>query len=498
MGINMGKWTFLTILAVVCLGLQDAGAQAAKPMVGWRYIAENEEFWSKHTKDLQANAFEAAAQQALDLREKAANESEKNESNLALAEAFRGLGFHQAAFDLLLGIIEDFPGSFAANQALLDLAQMVPDGDFDEERLSLVINRSSPSELPPQAMSMVGFFLTLDHMKAGQIKWMSAFPSMIEPGSYWSARLDYLNALELVKAGQVDKAITAFEALTQHPAMMPGLLLNVRLQLARLHFERKDYPAAEKIYSGIRSSNRNTGRILYERAWNQYYLKDYSLALGMLESLRAPYFSPSLDPEQHLLRALILRDLCHYPEVRTISQDFNTVFGSVIESIRKVRPLKAQPVLMSMALVREPMRGFADVVDAIQKERKLFKEKFSSNRFAFVLSSYSKRENEIKGRLDRRLEQPLKFEANRLLELNDQLKLLDYVSGLDENRIQGLFESRGYKAEEADTLRFNTLYWPLRSPASENLKKQNRKEFWFDEMSNLRVLISDRCEKAGQ
>lgn len=494
----MGKRIFLTILAFICLGLQNAGAQAAKPMVGWRYIAENEEFWTKHTKDLQAGAFESAALQALDLREKAANESEKNESNLALAEAFQGLGFHQAAFELLLGIIESFPGSFAANQAFLDLSQIVPDGDFDEERLSTVINRSSPAELPPQAMAMAGYFLTLDHMKAGQVRWMSSFIPMIDPGSYWSARLDYLNALELVKAGQVEKAIAAFETLSQHPALKPGLLLNVRLQLARLHFERKDYPASEKIYSEIRSSNRNTGRILYERAWNQYYLKDYALSLGMLESLRAPYFSPSIDPEQYLLRALILRDLCHYPEVRNVSQDFNATFGPVIESIRKVRPLNREPVLMSMALVREPMRGFADVVDSIQKERKLFTAKFSSNRFAFVQKAYNKREREIKGRLDRRLEQPLRFEANRLLEMNDQLKLLDYVSGLDENRIQSLFENRGYKAEEADTLRFDTLYWPLRSPASDNVKKRNQKEFWFDEMSNLRVLISDRCEKAGQ
>jgi tetratricopeptide (TPR) repeat protein len=494
----MGKRIFLTILAAACLALQDAGAQAAKPMIGWRYIAENEDFWSKHTKNLQAGAFEPAVQQAIDFFEKATNESEKNESGLALAEAFHGLGFHQAAFEIWLGIIENFPGSFAANQAFLDLSQMVPDGDFDEERLSLVINRASPAELPPQAMSMAGFFLTLDHMKSNQVKWMNAFPSMIDPTSYWSARLGYFNALELVKAGQNDKAIAAFEALGQHPGMMPNLLLNVHLQLARLHFEKKDYPAAEKIYSEIRSSNRNTGRILYERAWNQYYLKDYALSLGMLESLRAPYFSPSLDPEQHLLRALILRDLCHYPEVQTVSQDFTAVFGSVIDNIRKVKPLKQQPVLMSMALVREPMRGFADVVDAIQKERTLFKAKFPSKQFAFVQKSYSKREREIKSRLERRLEQPLKFEANRLLELNDQLKLLDYVSGLDENRIKGLFESRGYKAETADTLRFNTLYWPLRAPATSNEKKQNRKEFWFDEMPNIRVLISDRCEKAGQ
>lgn len=494
----MGKRIFLTVIAVVCLSLQEAGAQAAKPMVGWRYLAENEAFWSQHTKDIDAGAFDSAVSQALEVREQAPNESEKNEGTLALAEAFQGLGFQQAAFELYLGIIENFPGSFAANQAYLNLSKLIPDGNFDEERLSRVINRSSPVELPPQAMSMAGYFLLTDHMKSGQLKWMSLFPTMIDPSSFWSAKLDYLNALEFVKKQDSEKAIAAFESLSKHPGVMPNMLLNVRLQLARLHFERKDYPAAEKIYAEIRSSDRNTGRILYERAWNQYYLKDYSLSLGMLESLRAPYFSPGLDPEQYVLRSLILRDLCHYPEVRNANRDFTSVFGPVIQSIRKSKSFSSQPILMSMALVREPMRGYADVVDTIQKERTRFKAKYSSPNFAFVNQTYDKRENEIKKRLDRRLDQPLKFEANRLLEIADQMKLLDYVSGLDENRIQGIFESRGYKAEEADTLRFNSLYWPLRSPASEVAKRRKRKEFWFDEMTNLRVLISDRCEKAGQ
>ena len=181
-----------------------------------------------------------------------------------------------------------------------------------------------------------------------------------------------------------------------------------------------------------------------------------------------------------------------------ICKHFNLVFGSVLEKIIHNKPLKDQPILMAMALVRQPIRALADTVDSLQKEKDRFNGEFSGHKYDLVRAIYPKKIAELKGRLDRRLQEPLRFEANRLLEVADQMKLLDYVSGLDENRIQALFESRGYKSQAADSFKFDTLYWPLRSPASSKPEKRARNEFWFDEMPNLRVLISDRCHEGSK
>ncbi|MGE0528812.1 MAG: hypothetical protein AB7G93_20885 [Bdellovibrionales bacterium] len=478
----------LPLLAV----MSASEAQTLRPLAGWRYIAYDADFWQPFTKDIEARAFKSAFESAHSRQDSA--DPAKNESRLAMAKALRGLEYFQLAFDLLAEILETSPGSYAANEALVELSTLLPSGTFDEERLKKAINRKSFAEVPHAALPLLGYFLVIGHLEQKQTRWMKGYKKFIEPESYWMARLQYFKALNLTKENKIQDAIAALIEVENHKGANAQLKFDARLQQARLHFELADYPAAEKIYADLQSGDRNTGRILYERAWNQYYLKDYALALGMLESLKAPYFSPAIDPEQYILGSVILRDLCHYQEVKQISKTFFTSFNETLNHIRKSRPLEQSPILMSMTLVRQPFRHLADVVDLMQKESERFTREFKGSKYKKLAEQYAKHIGEIKGRLSRRLDQPLRSEARRLLIAADQIKLLDYVSELDKNRIQSVFESRGYKPETADTLRFEKLYWPMRTPATEDSSRKTKKEFWFHEMPNLRVLVSDRCK----
>ena len=484
-----GKWIFLAIVTSSSL----ASAQSSKPIVGWRYIPVFSDSWRAVTGRLEEGKFESAFENALDISKVAKQDAEIHEGHLALAKSLGALGYPQVAFHLLTSIVDQAPNSYAANEALLELDKISQQQPVDEEYLARVISRAAPTEVPEAAMSMTGYYLLTDHLAAGQLQWVKNFTTMLKAGTFWSDRLEYFNSLELLKDGQVEPATVKLQGLLAKGELNPLLKLKVELQLARIYFEKSDYPSAEKIYAGLRLAERSSGRVLYERAWNQYYLKDYSVALGMLESLKAPYFNPAVEPEQYVLNSLILRDLCHYPEVKKASVQFFQVFNPVLKHIRDNKPLEKNSTLMSMALIQDPIRSLADVVDAIQKERtRLQAERGSHRTIKEVLKQLASRELELKGRLSRRLHDPLRAQAQRLLEIADQIKLLDYVSGLDENRIQTVFENRGYKSEKPDTLRFDTLFWPLRKPSS--LKSQP--EYWFDEHSALKVLISDRCQGA--
>ena len=471
--------------------------QTLKPIVGWRYIATRDEFWTQIIKDSEAKDYLGMVNQAMALRSQAKEDAERNEANLALAKGLRGMGFLQSAFFLFTDLVDLSPGSFAAFEALRELSGLVPEGSFDEELLSRAINKNSWSELPDSVMSMVGYYLATDLAARGMKSWLLEPAKAVRSGTYWSQRMDFYRAIELVGASKPDDASAAFAAVEASPVSGQKLQRAARLHRARLLFEKAEYEEAEKLYSTFNYAGRDGGQVLFERAWNQYYLHDYSLTMGLLEAIKSPYFLTSIEPEQFVLASVVLRDLCHYPAIKAINREFFATFGETIEWIRQNKDLEKSSVLMSMVLVRDPFRSLADTVDSTQKERARLVAKFGlGSQLGFLIDRSERVAKEIKGRMSRRIDARLRNESGRLLETADQMKLLDYISGLDENRIQQMFESRQYQAKAADTLRFNKLYWPQPSISSGSPGKRIRKEFWFDELPNLRMLVADRCEGA--
>jgi hypothetical protein len=87
----------------------------------------------------------------------------------------------------------------------------------------------------------------------------------------------------------------------------------------------------------------------------------------------------------------------------------------------------------------------------------------------------------LRTRFIRRSQDQLRSEAERLLDANEHVRLLEYVSDLDEYRLQRAFENRDYKSERADNYAIDRLFWPVTN------------ERWNDELTRYHVLIDDRC-----
>jgi len=68
----------------------------------------------------------------------------------------------------------------------------------------------------------------------------------------------------------------------------------------------------------------------------------------------------------------------------------------------------------------------------------------------------------------------------------DQIQLVDYLSGLDAFRLNAKLEKRDYQAASSVAGSFQTLFWPVNA------------EYWWDELKNYRVQVSDRCAEVGR
>lgn len=105
--------------------------------------------------------------------------------------------------------------------------------------------------------------------------------------------------------------------------------------LARTAFNIKDHAAADLLYLDIPKSSPVWPTILFEEAWNSYYLNNHNRTLGKLVSYNAPVFDFVFNPEIEILKALSYLKLCLYNDVNKTAEEFFSKNMAPAKSLRQ-------------------------------------------------------------------------------------------------------------------------------------------------------------------
>lgn len=84
--------------------------------------------------------------------------------------------------------------------------------------------------------------------------------------------------------------------------------------VARVKFAGNNYKDAELSYLDIGKDSFVWPEILFEEAWNSYYLKNYNRTLGKLISYKAPVFDFIFKPEVEVLKSMTYLKMCLYDD----------------------------------------------------------------------------------------------------------------------------------------------------------------------------------------
>jgi hypothetical protein len=469
---------FGALLATALVALFVVGDGSARLVVtpSWRYTPTSKNDWDQTIKLIQTKKFSDALDSIGDQKER----------RLLTGKILAAAGYPAGAAVVLVDVFVTLPGSPQGQEALLELAKLWTDHTLDPWIFLEAFRKSNPKEVPAEAATFAKYFLWRSHSDVGFSEWAKEF---YEP----SPQMVFDEAVSAVATGKDDEAIASFESLLNGESTPSRIKERAGLQLARLYFGKAEYEKADTLYKGIPLVGRTGGRILFERAWARYWQKDYSLSLGLLKASQAPFFDRGLDPEQFILQSLILRDLCQYKHVAGVYEKFLQVYGDTLKAVKEAKDLAQNPILLTMALQRRSLQMVADTVDQFRKELVRFKKEFGDDDQATeIVKLYQLSEQSFRNRIALNVARETRREAERLLEVADQIRLLEYLSGLDENRIATSGEARNYEAESADKFRFDTLFWPVSKVAAG--QRVENTEYWLEEVENYRVLISDRCK----
>lgn len=469
--------------AVFILFVQTAVAQTYDAAEGWKYTPVNEPTWNEF-ENLRAKKVPGKTfQELFKRREASKNEIEKSEIEYAIALNCSEQEYYFCTYYFAINILTVSPGSAPAIASLSLLEELLQKDLIIEDEILRALNNGSGRDLPLNVVSMANYFVFRDNLKKGLKEWQKESLRKISAGSYWKYKLDYYLALTKVQKFNDKEALDEIIELEKNLGKYPEFLRRVQLQKARLLYGGKRYKEADSIYRGFLYSHREFPKILLERAWLKYFQKDYSLALGLLESLKSPFFQRSIHPEQYLLAMLIYRDLCHYDAVVSSYNEFQKVFNPSLEHLKSQKPLYTNDALMAMVLSHSDRANLSNMIGRIRLESQQIEEASLPKVVkSALIPIYKSGESIWKNFAQNFLDQDLKTAASEFVDYVEQIKLIEYISGLDKFRVRSSFENRQYIAPEANRFAIRKLFWPVSG------------EYWWEEMNSYQVLVSDKCE----
>jgi len=112
--------------------------------------------------------------------------------------------------------------------------------------------------------------------------------------------------------------------------------------IPRAQFAILKFDSAYSSYLDLPKSSYIWPEILFEEAWNSFYLKDYNRTLGKLVTYKAPVFNYIFNPEIEVLKALSYMELCLWEDSKKAVEDFyanyetaNIAYKKFIDSLGK-------------------------------------------------------------------------------------------------------------------------------------------------------------------
>ncbi|MBJ6761106.1 hypothetical protein JGU66_10060 [Myxococcaceae bacterium JPH2] len=404
-----------------------------------------------------------------------------------LARSLIDLGLTHAGASYLARIARERTNPNVLPRAL-DVLKDLTDRPHDEVMIDeQVFGALDLGFLPDETGAYAHYQQGMVDLRVGNERWANTHFSKLPETSSEASRAKF--ALLVTRLRQVkdpsDEMVKDFLGLSEDDKLTRDARNEAALAVARLRYERKDYPGALEAYGKVKLPELDPGRasLYLEEAWTRYKLGEIRAALGILTTLDAPSFRDEFLPDKYLLRALIFRDLCQYLPAKRAAKELTRRYADSLESVRGRDDLTQDVRLRRAANAHGGTRRaarFVEVLDLEGERLGRYAGSFGDRLFAHLTKLYDLAHAEGVRVYEARLAEAVRQEADTLLRASEQVRLMEYEVGLK------LYErvKKGAKVVSPQDEE-------LLSPAQVAFHFDG--EYWNDELKSYRVRIESRC-----
>ncbi|MBC7742837.1 MAG: hypothetical protein H7061_11620 [Bdellovibrionaceae bacterium] len=184
------------------------------------------------------------------------------------------------------------------------------------------------------------------YAKKGDLGRLENALSFITPKSPLYPESLLLKAIFNYRQGKVEEAITDLE--TSWPLIedkKKDAMRNLSaLTLARLYFQKGDYPLAYKTYLKIDKSSPSWLQGMVEQAWTQILAGDNEGAAGNMFSLHTDFFRKAYAPDTYIVRTVGYLNLCQFGDGMNVLNDLKKRYAPVQEKLEAFQKNNQDPV----------------------------------------------------------------------------------------------------------------------------------------------------------
>jgi hypothetical protein len=280
------------------------------------------------------------------------------------------------------------------------------------------------------------------------------------------------------------------------------------LGISRSQFAAGDFESANLSYLDLPKESPVWPEILFEEAWNSFYLRDYNRTLGKLVTYNAPIFNYMFNPEIETLKALTYMELCLWNDSKKVVDDFYREYGKISKALGRILTQNKKNYKYYYLLAKNNKGRILSTKDDVLR---LVKSVTRDPIYQELNASFSEGAKELK------LLKKVRSKSFRSILLQGlrqalvlQRNLLGaYVrKGLDnyKNNIDKTFEGMSFIRLEVLSRRKESLYSPVDSNSRNRgdikyLKRNDKQyfwtfngEFWADELGDYVFALKSECK----
>jgi len=270
---------------------------------------------------------------------------------------------------------------------------------------------------------------------------------------------------------------------------------------ARVEFSRKNYKKASSIYLDISKDSYIWPIILFEEAWNSYYLGEYNRTLGKLVTYKSPFLDFIFNPEASVLESLSYLKLCLWDDAKSVSDNFYNNYSKPLKGLKNLLDNYGTDYLKYFKLARSKKTS-SEFVNRILKGLKrelIYKEMMFYHNQAITELNYIKRRDfgKLKKVIYTNTLESISMQRKLIGAYTRNMLLVEYI------RFRDAFEKMSYIKLEILNKKRTALLNPDENRTRGDVKyiKRSEKqyfwtfngEFWADELGDHIFALKSEC-----
>jgi len=475
-------------------------------------------------KAYRAKKYLTASKGFFELLEDGTYPDEESKIKYYLAKSLYDLGMYHGAQHYFMEVVRKGVKNPYFKYALPKLVAIAEMTGNDTELLR-VVDKIPPEAFPRQAQNHLYYLMGRKLYDDEQYAEAAKYFEQVSPKSELYLKAKYYEGVIANERGKLKSAVAAFRDVfnakvvptderqaQEFEALKDMSLMNI----ARIYYGILRYDTAESFYSKVDRDSPFWPQSLFERSWNAFMQNDLNLTLGLLLTVRSPYFSDEeFNPETTILRALTFFNFCQHKEVEKILLEFEGDYAPMKAEMKTFldqygseegRKLSDQAYeayfekkhgdsKLSKALFIRILRNndLADLVhhlDLLEEEEALIdaqKSVWKDSVGTHLKKVMAEDRERYKRRASLVLIQEMSDEYKRLNDLTTQSEIIRFEV-VDAQRLDYEYKMQNPEVESAADKKIDfatsreVTYWPFNG------------EFWKDELGYYRYTEEASCE----